>query len=61
MQGKEAQSFEGKLGRKDEEKTKERPNRSEIRLMQQIVFRSVGYTNLGSSRECMRSCTKPLV
>lgn len=33
MQEKEAQSFEGKLSRKDGEKAEERPNRLEIRLM----------------------------
>ena len=51
MKGKEAQSFEGELGRKDGEEAEERPNRLEIRPMQQFVFRTVGCTNLGQFQE----------
>lgn len=38
MKEKEAQGFEGKLSRKEGEEAEERPNRPEIRLMQQFVF-----------------------
>ncbi|KAF5559395.1 hypothetical protein FMEXI_28 [Fusarium mexicanum] len=60
MKGKEAQSFEGKLSRKDEEEAEERPNRLEIRLMQQFVFGTVGCTNLGSTRADARWLSQQL-